>query len=83
MGRTCFAFQMTVVKNTQLKHAILLLYYCKRAYANALQRYVKRILTLLFLSLHIPVKTSRSGNLAGHFPFPSNNNHQNTTPSRK
>jgi len=74
---------MTVAKNTQSEYVILLLYCGKRGYAHVVQRYVKRILTMLFLSLHIPVTTSRSSNLAGHFPFTPNNKHPHTTLSRK
>ena len=83
IGRMCFPFQIFVAENTQSEYLISLLYYGKCSFANALQRYVKLILTLLFLSFHIPVTTSRSTNFALHFPFPSKNNNPHTTPSRK
>lgn len=56
-----------MAKNTESEYIILLLYYGKFGYANAHQSYVKLILTLFFLYLHIPVTESRSSNLAGHF----------------
>ena len=76
---TCFAFQMTVANNTEAEYIVLLLYYGKICYANAPERYVKRVLSLLFLYLHIAVTTSPSSNLAGHFPSHTNNNHTHKT----